>query len=551
MIEPSQIADLIQFNSDKLKRDIAYHKEINFQITGKGKEYQVHTIKGFESKTIRDIREKYTQPIDWLWAWILNPVNKIFSAHGGSINIDMDKPEDLIDKTRNITSFMTLRHWMKKVLFEQYITNPAGVVLMEYEDKEKCYPVIYSIESIESYNISHRYIDWIIFKPIKAKVGSKVVELYRVYDETGDQMYKRNGKDFVKVDSYIDLSSGQEKKGYYPIPANWKGVMGKSVPGFILGDQIDSNNKLSRLTLIDKSLGKGSEYFTMDTLRIFSAIKNGYGTPYWYTRPCGKCKGEGEINGEKCKACDGSGRVFPQNINDLFLIHVDDETDSKLPEKPGGVIEGDVKGWQEYRKQQFENARDMERSFYGTNRDIEKPDTATASFINNDSVSDKLSDIATSMSIIETIILNYSGHFYFGSRFKGAYSTYGIRFIAERPDVLLKKYQDAKSAGVGLSVLNRLLIEYFASEYKNDSSMFNRMIMLMKVEPNIHLNVSEYAATQPDPQDLKRKKYVAEWEASLSNDDINDSTPEKLIKELDKFINTKQDGQINQGGEGS
>lgn len=551
MLTPEQIGEIITQESYKLDRQ--YHEDLRFQITGLSSQAQIEIIRGFESKHIKEVRDKYSTPINWLWEWILQPINKIFSSNGGSviINDSSDKAkEELLLKCASIKHSGTLREWMQKVWKENYLIDPAGIVLMEYDENET-WPEFYSISNIKRYGRKGRFLEWVIFNPFEGKIGNQKVKLIRVIDETGDYVYKVDGKKVSKIYGYKDIATGEEKQGFYKLPVQFEKVNGKGgIPAFVIGDIPDNQNQKQKqsLSIIDKQLKLGKEYYQLDTIRIFTAIKNGYGTYYWYTRPCNQCSGEGFIGEHteenQCKACGGAGRIYPKNVNDIYLIDVN--SDDKLPEKPGGIIEGDIAGWNQYIEQLDIKAKQLELSHWGTHRtETGQNNTATGAFVDVQTANDKANVYASSAEMVESIIFRYIGAFH-SSTFENGYIVYGRRHQVEAPDSIWNKYEKARSTGAPESSLNKLLLDYYESEYRNDYQNRTRVIKLMAVEPFVHQSVKEVIDSNFIQEDEKQKKlYFSEWENSLLPNYIINSTVEELKSKLNEFIESK-DLDINQ-----
>ena len=544
MLTPDQIGEIA--SKEYYKSDRQYYEDLRFQITGNSSQAQIEIIRGFESKHIKEVRDKYSTPINWLWEWILQPVNKIFSSNGGSIIINDSNEkakENLLLKTANIKNSGSLRKWMQNVWKENYITCPAGIVLMEY-DANNTWPEFYPISKIKKYKLNGRFVEWVLFNPFDGIVGGKKIKLIRYIDSSGDYVYKIDGKKISAIELYIDAESGEEKKGFYPVNSQFEKVNAKGgVPAFVIGDIPDNTKEKVALSVIDKQLKLGKEYYQLDTIRVFAAIKNGYGTYYWYTRPCKECSGNGYIGEERtedntCKVCGGAGRIYPRNVNDIYLIDVN--SDDKLPEKPGGIIEGDIAGWEQYIKQLDSKSKDLELSHWGTHRtETGQNNTATGAFVDVQTANDKANVYAESAQVAESIIFRYMGAFY-SNTFENGYVIYGNRHQIESPDTIWKKYEDARSNGAPESSLNKLLLDYYESEYRNDYQNRTRVTKLMAVEPFIHLTTNEVISSNIiSLDDKKRKLFFSEWENSINYNDIITKTIDDLKKDLDKYVLAK------------
>lgn len=544
MLTTDQIGELA--SQEFYKVDRQYYEDLRFQITGKSSQAQIEIIRGFESKHIKEIRDKYSTPINWLWEWILQPVNKIFSSNGGSIIINDSSDqakENLLLKTSNIRNSGSLRKWMQNVWREAYITCPSGIIMMEY-DNDDTWPVFYPISQIKNYKLNGRFLDWVLFAPFEAYQGKNRIKLIRYVDSTGDYVYKLDGKKATLVSTYTDPSTGEEKQGKYALSKQFEKVNAKcGIPAFIVGDIPDNTKEKVSLSVIDRQLSLGMEYYQLDTIRVFTAIKNGYGTYYWYTRPCKDCNGNGYIGEERtedntCKTCGGAGRIYPRNVNDIYLIDVN--SDDKLPEKPGGVIEGDISGWKQYVDQLNLKSKDLELSHWGTHRtETGQNNTATGAFVDVQTANDKANIYRESAQTAESIIFRYMGAFY-SATFETGYIIYGNRHYIENPDTIWKKYEDARRNGAPESSLNKLLLDYYESEYRDDYQNRTRLTKLMAVEPFVHQSVKEVIdSTFIDIESKNLKLYFSEWENSINYNDVLSMTVEELKKKLYEYVESK------------
>jgi hypothetical protein len=531
MLEVSQIENIIKGGSNRYAKDLAYHDQLRFQITGVSDTAQVETIRGFEGKHIKTIREKYSTPINWLWSWILTPVDKIFSANGGGVIIS-DKLDTNIqtiyDKANLLPTGYSVRDWMRKVWLKSFIIDPAGIVLMEHNGND-CFPVVYSIKDIQAYSLNGRYVNWVIFKPYSVTIGNKKISYVRVVDDKTDTTYELNNGKIKGLDK-INVN-GVERNATIPHPARWK-----SCPAMLLGDIPDPNKQKVSLSIIDEQLQLGKEYYQLDTIRVFVAIKNGYGTYYWYTRLCKKCNGQGWINDESnsCPDCGGSGRIFPRNINDVYLVDVD-ETNDNMPDVPGGVIEGDTSGWTAYRDQLKEKESHLELSHWGTHRtEAGRNNTATGAFVDVQVAIDKLNAYADSAERMEHFIYSHISSYY-SATVESVSVSYGRRYQVESATAIWDKYKESKTSGVSQASLNNMLIDYYATEYRNDPITRERMIKLIGVEPMPHLSVSEVMELNV-PEELKNMKIAfSAWEMEQLDKDILGSNYNELRNSLKDY----------------
>lgn len=549
-METEKLTELHQQHQSQLNKDREYHDELNFQINGESRNKKIEIIKGMEDKGVMNIRDKYGIPINWLWSWMLQPINKIFSANGGSIDVspELNDEEELLDRISRLKTGSSVRKFMQKQWLKSYVADPSGVVMIEY-DEQNAWPVIYSVDSIQAYGRVGRYVNWIIFKEKRVKVDGKEVDAIRVVDIEGDVMYFKKGKDLVEIDTYIEPDTGEEKKGRYTLPNGWTKF--GYAPALILGDTPDPNKKKQMLSVIHDQVDLGRQYYQMDSIKTFVAIRNGYGVWYWYTRNCDECDGEGKHGDDNCKTCGGSGKIFPRNLSDVYAIDIN-EVGENAPQVPGGLIEGDVSSWQEYREDLKGKEKQIELGMYGTHRtEAGDNNTATGTFVDNQTAVDVFHNFSSSAEFTESWILTYIASFY-NPKVENVSVAYGRRLQIENPETLWKRYWDAKAKGLAEIILNRFLREAYESEYKYDMALRDRMLRLMRVEPGVHLSVQEFSALSY-PDELKlMKQFISNWEQTLSTSDILKTPDEQLLKQLKEYSQNqiKEYGQINEASTG-
>lgn len=95
--------------------------------------------------------------------------------------------------------------------------------------------------------------------------------------------------------------------------------------------------------------------------------------------------------------------------------------------------------------------------------------------------------------------------------FLSAKINYGNEFYTLTPEVLRKRYADAKESGASMSELEALDQQVMETEYRHNPLQLQRMIILTDLEPYRHLSVTEV-------MDLKDKGIVDEATVALKAD---------------------------------
>lgn len=113
-------------------------------------------------------------------------------------------------------------------------------------------------------------------------------------------------------------------------------------------------------------------------------------------------------------------------------------------------------------------------------------ETATGRFIDVQAVYNKLNEIADIAQTIEQKLTYIFGKFFLPVITVWGQYVYGRRYIAEPPDVLWKRYEDARKNGAPVMTLNYLLEQFYIAEFVSNQAMADYYIKLIYVEPDPH-----------------------------------------------------------------
>jgi len=82
-------------------------------------------------------------------------------------------------------------------------------------------------------------------------------------------------------------------------------------------------------------------------------------------------------------------------------------------------------------------------------------------------------------------------------------------------------------------------MEYYYSKYDNNSVELNKYLKLMKVEPFVHLTISEAKNVVSTPEEYNKKLYYSEWLNQLSDNEVLVKKVPDLQKSLSEYVTGK------------
>ena len=125
-------------------------------------------------------------------------------------------------------------------------------------------------------------------------------------------------------------------------------------------------------------------------------------------------------------------------------------------------------------------------------------------------------------------MVNIIGAFHF-KNFVSATINYGRIYMIESPDDIWQRYKQARSEGSPKALLDYFLIQYYQSEFVNDSSKLLLYQKALKIEPFVHKTDEEIIAIG-DPNLIKKKIYFNEWFVTLTEEQILMTDAKNLIE---------------------
>jgi hypothetical protein len=528
---------LIDFGRDQRKR-------VRMHMYGIGMEEHLTMIKGFERPWLKQVRTKYVQSNKDLFARLMKPITKVFTARGGSSYYNLSGNENEMAATfdSNIFPGISTKKWLEMHWKTRMIDDPMGLLFMEIDSAGNTYPTYKSIEDIVEYKLSEGRVEYVVFsvdnQTKKALGVENEAAVYRVVDDMFDKIV------VVKDTTTIFEIPGQTFLNYFGyVPAMTNSyVPNPDGDGFV--------------TPFYWVLDLADQYLLKISIRITHEFLHGFPKYFEYADDCLECLGSGKIRGKNCTHCKGTGKKIMTAVSDVKLLEWPTEKGGGLIKgAPGGYIEPSKIFWEIASNGLLELEERINKTLWGSHTSTKlKPGvglsagpngivTATEVIDNKQPEIDALNEISDAaekrdkfiVDSVVTIKMNKRGY----SAGGGCSKTYGRRFLMEEPDALLLRYTDARKQGVSPMILFGLYEQYIEARYQSDGVSLSLHKKMMKVEPFMHYTLAELKLNGATPEDIRRKIFYGEWLAQISNNNLILASISQLQAQFEAFVSTK------------
>lgn len=495
---------------------------LNVHVNKRGVVEHLQKVEGYENEDQFKLRKKFAMSNKAIIANLLRPVDKIFTAKGGSkiYNVSGEKTrEDLIKKLGNVRYGFSLKKWIQMIQSNKFYSDPAGLVFFEVaKDGSKAYPTMKSIQSIRNYKTEGRVVDWVLFEPYKKKDsegGELPGEYFRFFDDKYDYTFFKDGDIIERVER---------------LENNWN-----RVPGIVNSNILNDELKYCDSPL-DLVVELAEKYLRTNTIKSIHEFLHGFPFFWMYMKKCKSCKGAGWIGEEKCGDCKGTGAVLKRDVSDVMLLNTPKNKDSPtIAPNVAGYVVPPLDIPEEQRTELNFIWMTMSFTMWGTSHEDSENPTATAAFLNVQPKNDSLEIYTDAFQDMEQKMVDLIGEFYYREAYKGNSTAYGRRYLVEEPEKIWEKYEKAKKNGAPKSTLNHILSQYYQSEFMNDPEMLSIMMKSMKLEPFLHEDFVKLKGVIDDVW-LKRKVFFSEWWTTLSDDDVLMKKIEVLKSEFEVYL---------------
>lgn len=479
-------------------------------------------IEGIESETKAKAREKYSRDIQDLFERLFQPISNIYYASGGvkeyDVKVEATKKEYL-SKIANIRDGKPLSEWVQDFAISLLNTDPNGVLFLEYKTNPNLdvYPTYKSIDSIRNYEEKGQTIEWILFEP-KTKDEKTY---WRIVDDLTDRTFIQNGKEFI-------LS--EEK--------TFKHLFG-SVPALICSNIVVPGSRV-RKSSIHKLIGLAKEIARDQSFLTLYKIYKGNPIFWKYVQYCADCSGTGTSGETTCTKCNGKGIVTSKSdVTDVVTLPLPEDKDAPIiTPNIAGYISPDLDVWKKFEETLELNEKIIYKTHWGTNygyQDVNGIKTATEVNADKQPLENRLNKYADFAEYIEWKFSEWILNLYDLAKPRNESKTtinLGRRYIVESYDAILERYEKSRLAGENSVVLDKLFSEYLGAKYRNNPIDLQINLVKSKVEPYLHLPVSQVQSIFGNIEVQRKVLFQNYWQK------ITDfkQTPEFYIEDYKKWF---------------
>ncbi|HUR65453.1 MAG TPA: hypothetical protein VMZ03_03815 [Chitinophagaceae bacterium] len=554
ILDLTQIKNILLDNPNRaiVNRGCEYNKRLRMHMYGEDLDNHLEQIEGYEKDALKKLRVKYTKSNKDLFSRLGRPIDKVFSARGGSIYYNLSEAQDKLARqlSQDVRNGQSIRKWVESYWKPHTLDDPFGIIFLEMlpmqeailakkSGKSFVYPTYVSITSVYDYLPKGNKLEYVVFNVTKAEKKAAGLDekdtIYRVVDDAFDYYVKRQDKE-ITVLQELTL----------------KNFFGE-VPAMINSDIVDPNREYCYLSLYDEVMELAAQFLLKGSIKVTHDFLHGFPKYYEYADDCNSCKGTGWNGGVVCTDCKGTGKTAMTKVSDVKLL--------PYPKKEAGqediVVTPDVAGYispdkvfHEIATADIQLLEDlMNVTVWGTQSRVRTQGmsisgdatakTATEVMDEIKPQADRLHPISEMAELRHKFILDNVIRLQVMMTYGGSSVNYGRRYMIEGPDVIWEKYSSARKDGASQEVLNDLLTEYYEAKYATDPVKLTILVKLKDVEPFIHNTIEEIKDWPVSPFEKLRKTNFLDWRTTKTEADLIVSTVDQLKQDLTNFVITK------------
>lgn len=445
-------------------------------------------IEGIESQKKAKAREKYSRNIEDFYERLFQPIGNIYYASGGVKDFDIKNKttkKTYLSKIANIRDGKPLSEWVQNYAIKLMNTDPNGLIFLEYKTEPTLdiYPTYKSIDNIRYYKSKGQTLDYVIFEPKYETVEKETTTTWRIVDDAMERTFKQQGNEFTIVEDPY-------KTFVHPFGTVPALICSNIV---VLGSQV-RNPAIKSILGLSKEIARDQSFLTL--YKIYK------GNPiFWkYVQFCSTCSGTGRKGEDKCSECNGVGKMVAKgDVTDAVELPIpENKEDIVIAPQIAGFISPDLEVWGKYE----ESLQLMEKAAYkthwGTNYGMEESTggqkTATEVQFDKQPLENRLNQYADHAEYVEWMLAEWILNFYdLKKKREDSKVTInlGRRYAIESYDVLLKRYEESKTAGENNVILDKLFSEYLVAKYRNNPIDLQINLVKAQVEPYLHNSLKE------------------------------------------------------------
>jgi hypothetical protein len=559
ILEDVQLVEILRNNPARATLNVARKKasRLNMHITGENLKDAITIMEDFEDDQKKNMRQKYARSNKDMFARVHRPIDKVFTAKGGSTIYSMPESaqKQFAAYLADIRNGLSLRKWVHMVALPAYLIDPMGLVFIEVDtDGVSGYPTYKSTSDIFDYKLNGRRLEYVIFSLSLNEVCSLVGKAGYLGDNKSsllDRLGKSSENGLVKTRYYRVVDDVSDKiiewEGGDSAPVELPNMTLPnpflSVPAIIISDIVAFNTEMFQSP--DDTIVELANDFLTDC-SVFNIWKKLHGFPKaWRIRSvCPTCMGNRHKDGRECSNCNGTGYSKKMSVRDEIIVPLAEEGQT-FPTEFAGYITPNIEGWKLMTDEMDRLEVLCYQTLWGTppKKDTTNNGQKTAAEIlyNQTDLIERLHDFSDWGQSIERFIVDSCGQLMYGSSYKGCSVNYGDRYVLESPDVLWEKYKNARGSGAPQATLDGLLRDYYESRYEGSPVDLEKAVKLMRVEPWTHLTIQQVENITTTEVDKASKIYFSEWVSTKQDMEIIMGDEDALRADLLVFAQIKAD----------
>lgn len=511
-------------------------------VTGEGLVEHIESLPYFEKDELTKLRRRLTRSTVDLFDRLLAPVEKVFTARGGfeSYGLDNAKEHEFKNYLSNIVNGLSLKEWVQHVPFMAKLVDPMSVTMLEIDESGKVYPTYKSSAAIYDYQLKGRYLEYIIFTLSNNDV-SMLIEKGVIQKEDGQKVYR-----VIDDENEYIITNVKGIFNTKQVIANHFGY----VPAIINGDKLTFNSDYIGSEL-EAVMELAADFFNDNSSKSLFKKYQMHAKEWSIDVTCGECKGEGTIKGDDCVHCSGTGREPTVKVSQTLSIGIGEDGNMKMPTPPMGYVVPPIDSWKMVNEELDRLKKDIYDTFYDnqvglqtaginfTQNTAGEQRTATEVIINEKHKEPTLRKFSKWAQELHKFVAEGCKVILYGSS-DGCSVTYGDKYMLIDYNELITQYQLLRRDNAPIGVMDDALIEVYENKYATNPLQLRKALLLMKVEPFVHYNLSEIIQMNINPKLKDMKLYFGEWTTTMDDIDIISSTEEQLRGKLEEYVIQKQ-----------
>src|SRR5690349_21364148 len=141
ILSDQQITEVINENPNAsiIAEACSYSRKLRQHIYGEKGSEQLNQIEGYESENVHALRSKYSKGNKDLFTRLSRPIDKVFTARGGSIhyNLPSTLERQAINLAGNVLNGYSVRKWIETIWKPHMLDDPNGIVFMEVMQQQE------------------------------------------------------------------------------------------------------------------------------------------------------------------------------------------------------------------------------------------------------------------------------------------------------------------------------------------------------------------------------------------------------------------------------